>query len=115
MIERFDLDLLDPDDPFEVDAINRPHLYKHTFVRPDGRYVRIELPDVLDLYVWGGALYFPADPAEGDAEWLLVGEIEGVIITVPLARPWSGDPTRCRPIGLYEAAASEQDRYRHEH
>jgi len=108
---RFDPSKLDDDDPFEVDADNWPHLYKHTFVRPDGRPVRIELPDVLDLYIWNEALYYPADLAKGDAHWLLVGEIEGVMITVPLALPKSGDPAKCRPIGIYPAAADEKDRY----
>ena len=111
MPPRFDTSGLDPDDPFEVDADNWPHLYKHTFERPDGRPVRIELPDVLDLYIWGGLLFYPADLEAGDAHWLGVGEIEGVVITVPLAPPRSGDPAKCRPIGLYSAAASEVARY----
>ena len=92
---RFDLSKLDDDDPFEVDADNRPHLF----------------PNVLDLYIWNEALYYPADLAKGDAHWLLVGEIEGVVITVPLALPKSGDPAKCRPIGIYPAAADEKDRY----
>ena len=29
MRERFDLDALDPDDPFELDSGNLPHLAKH--------------------------------------------------------------------------------------
>lgn len=112
MPERFDPDQLDPDDPFEVDAVNRPHLYKHTFLRPDGRTLRIELPDVLDLYVWNAGLFYPADPADGDAHWLFIGEIEGVVISVPLAPPQSGDPRKCRPIGLNVATNLQQDRYR---
>jgi hypothetical protein len=111
--DRFDLSRLDPDDPFEVDADNWPHLYKHSFERPrGGRPVRIELPDILDLYVWNGVLYYPADMDAGDAHWLLVCEVEGIVVTVPLAPPRSGDPTKCRPIGLYPAAATEEDRYR---
>jgi hypothetical protein len=109
--DRFDLSPLDPDDPFEVDADNWPHLYKHTFQRPDGRPVRIELLDVLDRYGWGGMLPYPADLGEGDAHWLLVGEVEHVVITVPLAPPRSGDARRCRPIGIYEAAAEERENY----
>jgi len=34
---RFDLDLLDPDDPFEIDDANRPHLYKHLPISVDRR------------------------------------------------------------------------------
>lgn len=111
MPNRFDPSELDADDPFEVDADNWPHLYKHTFERPNGQPVRIELPDVLDVYVWGGAVFYPADLDAGDAHWLLVAEIERVVVTVPLAPPRSGDPAKCRPIGLYPAAASELDRY----
>jgi hypothetical protein len=111
-MKRFDLSSLNEDDPFEVDSANRPHLYKHAFTRPDGRPVQIELPDILDLYAWGAVLFYPADLREGDAEWLLVTAIEGVIVTVPLAPARSGDPSKCRPIGLYAASASEQDRYR---
>ena len=57
-------------------------------------------------------LFYPADLEKGDAHWLLVGEVEGIVMTVPLAPPRSGDPTKCRPIGLYRAAAMEEDRYR---
>jgi hypothetical protein len=112
MIERFDLSLLDADDPFEVDTANWPHLYKHSFTRPDGRPIRIELPDIVDLYVWGAVLFYPADPGEGDAHWLLVTDVEGVVMTVPLAPSRSGNPSKCRPIGLYVASAAEQDRYK---
>lgn len=112
MSDRLDVSLLDPDDPFEVDADNWPHLYKHSFARPNGRSVRIELPDVLDLYVWNAGLFYPADLDAGDAHWLFVGEIEGVVITVPLARPRSGNPGKCRPIGIYPAAALEEDLYK---
>jgi len=109
---RFDVDLLDPEDPFELDADNWPHLYKHSFVRPDGRALRIELPDIIDLLASGACLFYPADLAIGQAHWLLLGEIEGLVLTVPLAPPRSGDPTKCRPIGLYEASKAEQDAYR---
>lgn len=112
MQERFDLSLLDPDDPFEVDSRNIAHLYKHAFVRPDGRLLRVELPDIVDLYVWDRVLFFPADLGKGDAHWLLVTEVEDVVVTVPLAPPRSGDPRKCRPIGLYMASQTEQDRYR---
>jgi hypothetical protein len=112
MTERIDIDLLDPDDPFEVDPVNRPHLYKHFFTRPDGRPIRIDLSDLLDLYVWRGVVFYPADLERGPAHWLMVGEIDGVIVTVPLAPARSGESSKCRPIGLYVAAAAEQDAYR---
>jgi len=112
MTQRFDLSLLDPDDPFEVDSMNWPHLYKHAFARPNGRPLTIELSDILDAYVWGAALFYPADLGHGDAHWFLVTAIENVVVTVPLAPARSGDPTKCRPIGLYAASRSEQDQYR---
>lgn len=109
---RFDIDLLDADDPFEVDDVNRPHLYKHAFARPDGSAIRIELTDLLDLWVWNAVLLYPADPTKGDAHWLMLAEVDGVVVTVPLAPAKSGDPAKCRPIGIYKAGAAEQDAYR---
>jgi len=40
MRDRFEIDLLDPDDPFEIDDQNRPHLYKH-LPAVSGRYVAV--------------------------------------------------------------------------
>ena len=34
----------------------------------------------------------------------MVSDVGGRILVVPLAPPDSGDPTKCRPIGCYEAA-----------
>lgn len=112
MPSRLDIDLLDPDDPFEVDEHNWPHLYKHAFAKPDGRVLTVDLADVLDRYVWNAVVFYPADPAAGDAHWLMVTDVEGIVVTVPIAPARDGDPKKCRPIGLYEAAASEQDSYR---
>lgn len=41
-----------------------------------------------------------------------LGIDEGCVLVVPLAPPNSADPTKCRPIGCYEAAAHLADRYR---
>jgi hypothetical protein len=112
-MDRFDLDDLDPADPFEVDAGNLPHLFKHMFAA-DGRLLYIGLEDVRDLYVWEAVLYYPADLSVGDAHWLMVGEIEGIVVTVPLAPPNSGDRKKCRPIGLYQASDAERERYRND-
>jgi hypothetical protein len=109
--ERFDIDLLDPDDPFEVDDVNRPHLYKHAFTRPDGAQIRIELRDVWDLWAWNAVLLYPADESKGVAHWLLVGDVDGVVVVVPLAPPTSGDPTKCRPIAIFPASKAMQDAY----
>ena len=73
----FDLELLDDDDPFEI-TDQLPHLFKHG---------ALGVPDIVD--VWRNAPLFY--PATAPAHWL----------TDQL--PHSGDPTRCRPIGCYEA------------
>lgn len=93
-----------------MDADNWPHLFKHFFHR-DGRPVRIGLEEIMDLFTWDAARYYPADLAVGHAHWLMVGDIESIIICVPLAPPRSGDPKKCRPIGIYEAAAKEVEAY----
>ncbi len=64
--ERLDLDLLDDEDPFEIDD-QAAHLFKH---------------------------------------------LSGRVLVVPIAPSESGEPTTCRPIGCYDAAAHLVDRYR---
>jgi hypothetical protein len=98
--ERFDLDLLG-DEPFEID-VQAAHLFKHP---------NLGLRDVLDVWV-SNPLYYPA---KRPAHWLMVGEVAGRILVVPLAPSRSGDQRRCRPIGCYEAplalaAAFRRDR-----
>ncbi len=97
-------------DPFEVDDDNRPHLFKHMFDAA-GQAIHIGLPDILDLYVWDAVRYYPADLSLGDAHWLMIGEVEGQIVTIPLAPPKSGDSRKCRPIGLYPAGQNERVQY----
>lgn len=46
------------------------------------------------------------------AHWLMAGEAAGRVLVVPLAPPASGVPTKCRPIGCYEAATHLATRYR---
>ncbi len=99
--ERLDLALLDREDPFEVDDDNRPHLFKHAFC---------DAEDIYDGYIDGDPVYVKAD-TEGNADWLMIAMIPGAIITVPLSKPKSGDPSKCRPIGLYFASHSEQQQY----
>lgn len=108
--EPFDLDGLDPEDPFEIDMGSLPHTYKHFFWR-DGRQVKVDLRDILDLYLWGAARYYEAPPEAGDAHWLMVGEIEGLLVTVPLAPPNSGDPAKCRPIGIFTTGSGLRKKY----
>lgn len=51
MRERFDLDALDPDDPFELDSGNLPHLAKHAPFTAE---------DVVDAWTFGDPLFYPA-------------------------------------------------------
>ncbi len=88
--ERFDVDLLDEQDPFEIDA-QAAHLFKHP-------HLGIEHIDD----VWSSdPLFYPAKPP---AHWLMCAEVSGPVLVVPLAPSRSGNPRRCRPIGCYEAA-----------
>ena len=93
----FDLDLLDDDDPFEI-TDQLPHLFKHS---------ALGVPDIVD--VWQSEPFFY--PATPPAHWLMVSEVSGVVLVVPLAPSDSGDPTRCRPIGCYEAPSHLVSQY----
>jgi hypothetical protein len=44
--------------------------------------------------------------------WLMVAEVEGTVLMVPLAPARDGNPTRCRPIGCYPASKHLADRDR---
>jgi hypothetical protein len=103
----FNIDDLDAEDPFEIDDGNRPHLYSH-LPRPGGRYVAVGVEDIYDVYLFGNAIFYPVS---GPADWKMVGEVPGVILAVPLAPPNAPDPTKCRPIGLFEASVGEQRDY----
>lgn len=112
MPDRFDPDLLDPDDPFEMDMGNLPHLHKH-LPTERGRQIVVGPEDLLDVFLFGRPLFYPADPA-GEADWLMVGELPGLVVSVPLAAPNRADVSKCRPIGIYKASASLKDRYRND-
>jgi hypothetical protein len=90
---RFDVEALNPDDPFEIDMGNRPHLFKHG----------LSEEDLLDVW-WGDPVYFPSSMSSS-ADWLLVGPVPGnVHLCSPLAPANSGRIDQCRPIGLYRAS-----------
>ena len=89
-MERFDPDLLDDDWPFEID-----HQVSHLFKHP-----RLDVDDIKDMWV-SEPLFYPAKPP---AHWLMVAEVAGQVLMVPLAPSTTGDPSRCRPIGCYLAA-----------
>lgn len=107
---RFDLGLLDDEDPFEIDDGNRPHLFKHLPMDSRGRLVAVGPEDVLDVYLYGDPSFFEAREG-GPADWLMVGMVPGLTICVPLAPPISGDVRRCRPIGIYRTSEADRIRY----
>lgn len=76
--------------PFEIDqqAI-------HGFEHP-----RLGVADIGDVWA-GDPLLYPARPP---AHWLMVAEVAGQVLVVPLALSNTGDSARCRPIGCYVAA-----------
>jgi len=96
--ELFDIDLLEDDDPFEIDR-QAAHLFKHAALGID---------DVYDVWRSDPMFY----PARRPAHWLMVSEVAGRTLVVALAPPVSGDRTKCRPIGCYEAARHLVTRYR---
>ena len=53
-------------------------------------------------------LFYPAKPP---AHWLMVSQVSGPVLVVPLAPAESGDPRRCRPIGCYVASVHLVARY----
>ena len=96
--DRFDLDLLDDEEPFEIDA-QAAHLFKHP---------RLGIEDIRDVWA-ADPMFYPAKPP---AHWLMVAEVEGTVLMVPLAPARDGNPKRCRPIGCYPASKHLADRYR---
>jgi len=96
--ELFDPDLLSDEDPFEIDA-QAAHLFKHPHLGID---------DIND--VWSSdPLFYPGTPP---AHWLMCAEIAGRVLVVPLAPSRDNSPSRCRPIGCYEASQALADQYR---
>ena len=99
--ERFDLDALDLDDPFELESGNLPHLAKHAPFTAE---------DALDAWTFGDLLFYPAAD-EGPADWLMVARIPGALVLVPLAPPRDDAVRKCRPIGIYEPSRALIQRY----
>lgn len=96
--ELFDLELLDDEDPFEIDA-QAAHLFKHP---------RLGIEDIREVWA-SDPMFYPAKPP---AHWLMVAEVDGTVLMVPLAPARDGNPNRCRPIGCYEASKRLADQYR---
>ena len=97
---RFDPDLLDGDDPFEVD-VQLAHLFKHeTF----------GLDDAYDVFASDPLFFEAAD--DRAADWLMVAEVPGGdVLVVPLAPPRRGDARKARPIGVYRASEWLKQQY----
>jgi len=95
---RFDPDLLEEQDPFEIDA-QAAHLFKHP---------RLGLEDIEDVWA-SDPLSYPAKPS---AHWLMCAEVSGRVLVVPLAPSRDGDPLHCRPIGCFEATQGLATQYR---
>jgi hypothetical protein len=70
--ERFDLSMLDEEDPFEIDT-QAAHLFKHPHLGID---------DIDDAWA-SDPLFYPARPP---AHWLMCAEVGGRVLMVPLAR-----------------------------
>lgn len=96
-MELLDLGLLGAE-PFEIDA-QAAHLFKHP---------HLGVEDVYDAWA-NDPLFYPAKPP---AHWLMVAEVDGRVLVVPIAPSRNGDPTRCRPIGCYEAGSGLAQTYR---
>ena len=97
-MERFDPNLLDDDWPFEID-----HQVSHLFKHP-----HLGMVDIRDMWA-SEPLFYPAKPP---AHWLMVAEVGGQVLMVPLAPSTRGDSSRCRPIGCYLAADHLAKRFR---
>ncbi len=95
--QRFDIELLDDEDPFEIDS-QRPHLAKHPMMDPD---------DVREVWA-SDPLFYEARP-DGEADWLMVctgpGGRDGGsarsgldVEDSPAGRHLRGPPGPCTPV-----------------
>jgi hypothetical protein len=109
---RFDYNLLDRWDPFEIDNVNRPHLYKHLPTDDTGRHVVVGVEDILDAYRDGDPSFYEPANERAAADWIMLAYVPDVlVISVPLAPPRSGNWTQCRPIGLDRAKSGDRKKY----
>jgi hypothetical protein len=97
---RFDPDLLDPDDPFEIDD-QAAHLFKHG---------PLWIADIEEAWRSRPGFF----PGQAPADWIMVASVTGRVIAVPLAPSRSGNPRTCRPIGCYPAPLALVRRFRGE-
>ena len=79
----FDLDLLDEEDPFEIDA-QAAHLFKHP---------RLGIEDIREVWA-SDPMFYPAKPPP---HWLMVAEVDGTVLMAPLAPARDGTPNDAAP------------------
>jgi hypothetical protein len=72
------------------------------------KHPRLGIEDIRDVWA-ADPMFYPAKPP---AHWLMVAEVEGTVLMVPLAPARDDNPKRCRPIGCYPASKHLADRYR---
>ena len=84
--ELLDLDLLDEEDPSDVDA-QAAHLFKHP---------RLGSEDIREVWA-SDPMFYPAKPP---AHWLMVAEVHGTVLMVPLAPARDGNPKTMPPHRL---------------
>ena len=94
----FDPNQLDEIEPFEIDR-QAAHLFKHA---------GFGIPDIYEGFR-SDPIFYPAKPP---ADWLMVAELAGQVVVVPLAKPDSKNVLKCRPIGCYPAAKHLADQFR---
>lgn len=107
MSSRIEINLLDDANPFEIDEDNLPHLFKHG---AGERGIHFDLDVLDDIYTHDEPLFYEVDP-DGEADWLMLGHVQGEVVTVPLAPPRSGLANKCRPIGMYTASRADRAKY----
>ncbi len=83
--------------PFDIDH-QAGHLFKHSGLGID---------DIAKVWASDPLFYLARPPAH----WLMIAEVEGRVLTVPLAPSRSRDLRSCRPIGCYVAADQLARRY----
>jgi hypothetical protein len=93
--------LLDPVNPFEWDDDNLPHLHDDPYFGPE---------DALDVFKDDPECY--EDDSDGSADWILVGQVPGEILMVPIAQSRYSGFSKVRPITVFPAPESLKERYR---
>ncbi len=78
MRDRFDIDLLDDVNPFEIDDDNLPHMFKHG---PGVSGGEVGLDTLDEIYVHDEPRFYEA-AEDGPADWLMLGHVSGEVLMV---------------------------------